>query len=71
MVPVGNLENWRSPHQFYRQHPRIRLRRIPTLMHWTKSGPSINCLIENDCKSKEKVMEFLTSVQLESLESSS
>ncbi|KAI9140374.1 hypothetical protein BKA69DRAFT_1012695, partial [Paraphysoderma sedebokerense] len=45
---VGERAVWRSPDNYYRTHPLIKLSAIPTLCKWSKAGPQ-GKLVEDDC----------------------
>ncbi|KAI9492990.1 hypothetical protein BDB00DRAFT_825547 [Zychaea mexicana] len=55
-VPVGLRDAWRSDTNHYRS--RFSLTAIPTLIHWTKSGPGER-LVEVDCADSTKLQAFV------------
>eukprot|EP00002_Diphylleia_rotans_P033946 TRINITY_DN7267_c0_g1_i1.p1 TRINITY_DN7267_c0_g1~~TRINITY_DN7267_c0_g1_i1.p1 ORF type:complete len:134 (-),score=27.76 TRINITY_DN7267_c0_g1_i1:254-655(-) len=57
--PVGERSAYKNvPDHPYRVHPLIKLERIPTLVHWTKSG-SHGRLVEGECATFEQVQAFV------------
>ncbi|KAI8823478.1 uncharacterized protein EV422DRAFT_565422 [Fimicolochytrium jonesii] len=57
-VPVGARSAWRSPDNFYRSHPQLKLTAVPTLFEWGKDGP-IKSLVEDDVNNVELLERFL------------
>jgi hypothetical protein len=57
--PVGARSDWKNrPEHPYRQHPALRLARIPTLLR-LQDGCEVGRLVEGDCAKPEAVRAFL------------
>jgi Eukaryotic protein of unknown function (DUF953) len=58
--PVGERSDWKQqPQHPYRQHPLLRLERIPTLLFFER-GLERGRLVEADCANQDLVVAFLT-----------
>ena len=58
--PVGMRSDWKNrPEHPYRQHPALRVARIPTLV-WLEDGCERGRLVEADCARPELVRAFLS-----------
>ncbi|KAI9504182.1 hypothetical protein GGI25_002426 [Coemansia spiralis] len=65
-VPVDRSSDISSPTNIFRKRRDISLTRIPTLLRWTKSGPSSNRLVEDECKLEENIEKFATETTVNS-----
>ncbi|KAJ3176177.1 hypothetical protein HDU87_005392 [Geranomyces variabilis] len=57
-VATGDRPTWRDPQNYYRTHPQINAKSVPTLIEWGKDGP-IRALVEDQVNDVQGLRKFL------------
>ncbi|KAJ2521772.1 hypothetical protein GGI11_001917 [Coemansia sp. RSA 2049] len=58
-IPVDRSTDTSSPALVFRQRNDVSLQKVPTLLRWTKHGPSSIRLVEDECHRKENILDFV------------
>lgn len=61
-LPVVKLDYKSNPEFFYRKHPKLQLKAVPSLYGWTQTSNSLTQpLIESECWDQEKLNRLIKS----------
>ena len=59
VAPCARAEYRGNPGYPYRQHAKIKLKGVPTLIKWSKGGNVLGALVESQCWDAELVKELV------------